>query len=113
MPKYLNVDDLAPEKKVLTLKGIDHEMHEVTVKEFIEITQTADKDGKVMKDLPVYEQVTMLIQQIVKAFPTAPIEDLESLSLPQLTAILKFTAGILEEESEAKEDVKSATSKKK
>ena len=112
MPKYLNLDSLAPEKKVITIKGNDHEMHQVSVKEFIEITKTAAESGEgKVQDRPVYEQVQMLVDQILKAFPTCPEDDLMSLNIDQLTTILKFTAGALEEEVDAKEEAKGGKKK--
>ena len=112
MPKYLNLDSLAPEKKVITIKGNDHEMHQVSVKEFIEITKAADESGEgKIQDKPIYEQVQTLVDQILKAFPTCPEEDLVSLSVDQLTTILKFTAGALEEEADVKEEVKGGKKK--
>jgi hypothetical protein len=106
MAKYLNVDALTPEVKVLTLNGVEHEMHHVTVKEFIEIAKASQEsdDGK-LSDKPPHEQVVLLVDQILKAFPSIPRGELEDLTIEKLTAILKFTAGALEEEAQAKAQV--------
>lgn len=113
MPKYLNIDEIAPEKKVLTLRGAEHVMHQVTVEEFIEITKAAQESGEgKIQDRPVYEQVEMLVEQILKAFPSVPRDHLVKLSIDQLTTILKFTAGALEEEGVAKESAKQGSKKK-
>jgi hypothetical protein len=99
---YLNVDDLAPAKKTLTLKGKVHEMHQVSVSEFIAVTKASkDIDEKDFDELKVDEKMERLVVNVSKAFPTIPDEDLGALSLEQLTAIIRFAAGTLAEEAGA------------
>jgi hypothetical protein len=101
MPKYLNIDDFAPEKKILTIAGVEHVMHQVTVQEFVELMRD-NKDEPTMEELPVDERVMKLVDQIQKAFPTVPTSELTALSIEQLTAIIQFVMGTLEEEAQAK-----------
>jgi hypothetical protein len=101
MPKYLNIDELAPEKKVLTIKGNNYEMHQVTVAEFVELMRQ-NVDAPNLEELPIGERIMKLVEQILKAFPTVPEHELTALSIDQLTAIIKFVMGTLEEEAMAK-----------
>jgi len=99
---YLNVDDLAPAKKTLTLNKVTHEMHQVNVGEFIALTKTADDAEEPEFDsLSMPEKIERLVTNIRTAFPSIPKPELEALALEQLIAIVKFTAGQLEEEAEA------------
>jgi hypothetical protein len=109
MANYLNIDELVQEKKVLTLKGVDYTMHVITVGEFIELMRD-QKNQEDMDALPVAERVQKLVEQIQKAFPDIPTEHLTSLNLEQLTAIIKFVMGTLQEEHDAKTE--AATGKK-
>lgn len=112
MAKYLNVDDLAPEKRVLTLNGQDHEMHPVTVQEYIEIARVGEKaQAGDLRDMSPTEQIDYVADQIVKAFPTVPREELMALTMPQLSKVIAFTVGQLEEESELKSQVEPGKKK--
>ena len=103
MTTYLNIDELAPPKKELTLKGVTYEMHTVTVGEFIEFMRANGiEDQKAFEDLPFDERLEKLIGQIHKAFPTIPDEDLRGLTMDQLITIIHFISGQLKEEAEAK-----------
>lgn len=87
--KYLNVDDLAPEQKVLKLKGKEYQMKEASVADFIEMTR--DLEGKdTKKPETVSQQIEFLVVMVQKAFPTCPVEELNCLTLQQLTAIINF-----------------------
>lgn len=105
MAKYLNIDDLAPEPKILTLKGIEYPMHQISVGEFIEIMRGNEEEQN-FSEAPLHEKIDMLITQIQRAFPTAPEEDLRGLSIDQLTVIFKFIQGTLEEEQAVKAEAK-------
>lgn len=103
MTTYLNIDELAPPKKELTLKGKTYEMHIVTVGEFIEFMRANNmEDQKKFNELPFDERLEKLIEQVKKAFPDAPESDLRSLTMDQLVAIVQFISGTLKEEAEAK-----------
>lgn len=103
MPKYLNVDSLVPDKKVLTIQGVDHEMRQVTVKEFLELVRTEKGENELMdENTPIDVRIVGLVEQIKKAFPTVPEDHLTSLRIEQLAAVIKFTVGSLEEEQQAK-----------
>jgi hypothetical protein len=104
---YLNVDALIPVKKQITIFDVTYDMHVVNVGEFLELT-TASKevDEESFDSLPVNKQVLKLIDNVLIAFPEVPPEVLKQLTVEQLTAIVKFIAGILEEEVEANAAIK-------
>jgi hypothetical protein len=107
MTTYLNIDELAPPKKELTLKGVTYEMHTVTVGEFIEFMRANGmEDQKKFDELPFDERLEKLIDQIHKAFPTVPDDDLRGLTMDQLVTIIQFISGNLKEEAEAKAGAK-------
>jgi len=106
MTTYLNIDELAPPKKELTLKGVTYEMHTITVGEFIDFMRANGlEDQKKFDELSFDERLEKLIGQIHKAFPTIPDEDLRGLTMDQLVTIIQFTSGQLKEEAEAKANV--------
>ena len=107
MTNYLNIDELAPPQKELTLKGKTYPMHVVTVGEFIEFMRANNmEDQKKFDELPFDERLEKLIEQIKKAFPDAPDADLRSLTMDQLVTIIQFISGNLKEEAGAKAGVK-------
>lgn len=106
---YLNVDALVPVTKTIELFGAVHDMHTVNVGEFIELTTISEEvDAVEFADLSVSAQMTKLIANVKTAFPTVPEADLKRLTVDQLTAIIKFISGILEEEVEAQEFIKDS-----
>jgi hypothetical protein len=106
---YLNVDALVPLKKTIELFGKVHEMHTISVGEFIELTTVSKEIDQVdFAALPISEQMLKLIQNVKAAFPTVDEADLKRLTVEQLTAIIKFISGLLEEEVEAQEFAKQA-----
>lgn len=106
--KVLNLDELAPEQRVLTIKNVQYPMKEMTVADFIEVTKQARQaESEEAKELSMGEQVELLVDAIQKGFPTCPKEVLMGLSLTQLTAILQFVRGEMpggEESAEVVED---------
>lgn len=94
--KVLNLDDLAPEERVLRLRGNEYKMRPMTVADFIEATREAEKAQKdaeaEQREIPLSETVEKLVDVIIKSFPDCPRSELSSLSVSQLTAILEFMA---------------------
>ncbi|NQZ53217.1 MAG: hypothetical protein HRT93_03075 [Piscirickettsiaceae bacterium] len=96
MAKMLNMDEIQEEqKKVLKLGGSEYPMKELSVSEFIKLTQKAEKDEG--KDMTLSEQVKELIQMVKDAFPTLEDKKLKALSLQQLNTIIGFARDIGEE----------------
>lgn len=100
---YLNVDDLAPIKKTMTLLGVTYQMHQVNVGEFINLIGTNDEVTQdEFEALSMAEKIKKLVKQIQTAFPDIPESALQSLTMEQLLAVVRFVAGTLEEEAQAR-----------
>lgn len=106
MAKYLNVDELAPEQRVLKLRGKEYPMKEMSMEELIttirETEQLAEKKGKVT----VSEQMEMMVQTVQRAFPSCPKGVLMSLSVAQLAAIIDFAQKDFNKQAEGGEEKK-------
>lgn len=100
MSKILDLDQLVPVTRAVTLKGERHEMKQLTVEDFLKnvklFTQLSESQN-------VDEQFTLMVEVISKAFPSMKVEDVKSLTLPQLNALAKFV-----EEADKDEQVKEA-----
>lgn len=93
--KVLNLDDLAKTNRSLTLGGVTYEVEEMTVENFIETTKAAEKLEK--EDGSIVNQVSATIDLIVRSIPTIKTETLRKLPLEQLSTIVKFIRGDLDE----------------
>lgn len=109
MSKVLNLDELAQEERVLTLKGTSYAMKEMSVQEFISATRDAEKEqakatAEGATELELSEVMEKLVDMISDSFPTCPKDELNSLKMHQINAILEFMKGDVEEQ--VGEDVK-------
>lgn len=93
--KFLNLDELAKTNRTITLAGEQHEVVEMTVENFIETTKAAEKLEKA--DPTFGDQMEASIDMIVRSVPTLDAPTLRKLSLEQLTMVLKFLRGDLDE----------------
>lgn len=102
-PKLLNLDDFATAQKVVTIDGVQHEMRELTVQEFIDKAAEARKNQTATESLTIDQQTDKAIEMVTDAFPTIPVERLRKLKLSQLTVLLDFMFKAPEQiEAEAK-----------
>lgn len=100
---YLNIDKLAQVKKTLEIEGVVHEMHQVSVAEFIKIVrESREIDEKSFEELSLDARVSKMVDNVLLAFPTIPREALEALTIDQLITVVKFVSGNLEEEAQAR-----------
>lgn len=100
--KFLNVDALAPVGKSIKLNGAEHQMKQVSVREFIDLTRGAAlSEEEEFANLPVDQKVAKMLENVSKSFPTAPVELLEALTLDQLMAIVRYVSETLEADAEA------------
>ena len=110
MAKVLNLDELAQEERVLTIKGQDYPMKEMSVSEFIVATREAEKAQKEAEkegatELELSEVMERLVDMMSDSFPTCPKEELSALKMAHLNAILEFMKGDVEKEvGEVKKD---------
>lgn len=95
--KFLNLDELAPTNRTITLKGKDYPVQEMTVENFIETTKAGEKMEA--EKAPISEQVSQSVAMILRYSPTIPREDLVKLPMAKLTTIMKFIRGDLDEEA--------------
>lgn len=89
-PKLLNLDDFQSAQKVLTLDGVQHEMREMTVQEFIDKASQARADQAAAGEMTLEEQVEKAVEMIHDAFPTVTKERLRKLRMQQLTVLIDF-----------------------
>jgi hypothetical protein len=87
---YLNLDELAQEKRVLKLFGVEYEMKEMTVEDFIKVTTDAKRLEDKKEKLSPAEHATFMIDLVQISFPDCPREVLMRLSLERLSLILAF-----------------------
>ena len=100
--KYLNLDEIAPPRKIIRLKGEEHEMRHFSVGEFIEVLkrgESQEEQDRLQKKTEA-ERIEWFVNQIRDAFPTMTDETLKGLSLEQVMAIWQFARDALEEGSE-------------
>jgi hypothetical protein len=93
--KALNLDVLSREVRTITLGGLDHEVIDMTVEDFIETSRAIDE---LEKDTSVTSQLESSIAMICRRVPTLTPEQLKKLSLEKLTLILKFIKGDMDDE---------------
>jgi methyl coenzyme M reductase subunit D len=107
--KYLNLDEIAPPKKIIRLKGEEHEMRHFSVGEFIEVLKRGESQDEIdrLEKRTESERFEWFVNQIRDAFPTMTDTTLKGLSLEQVTAIWQFTRDALEEGSEESEDAEA------
>ena len=109
--KVLNLDSLARTVRTLTIAGVDYEVQEMTVENFIETDKAA---AKLKKDAPLHEQIDASINMILRSIPTLTEADLKRRPLAQLSTILKFINGELDEaKSEPEQNGEEVDSEKK
>jgi hypothetical protein len=93
--KVLNLDGFAQVKRQLTLKGKTHDVLETNVQQFIDNLKAAEnlesKGKKTAETLS--RQVEASVQAILDSVPSMPREDLVTLPIEALTAIMKFIRG--------------------
>lgn len=87
MSSTLNLDELASEKRVVTLKGVSYEMKEMSVSDFIELTRISEN---LSDDMPPSEQMELMVRMIQMSFPEMPKEVLHGLNIRQLNKITEF-----------------------
>ena len=87
MTNLLNLDELAPAKRTVTLGGTSHEVKPMTVEAFVRRQREA-KDVDDTTD-PA-EQIERAVKMISETIPTIKIEVLNGLTMEQLTALINF-----------------------
>jgi hypothetical protein len=105
MTKVINLDQLETKKdKAVILKGVEHIMKTLTVKDYILQLKTQQEIEKLSTaEEQTVETADKLIELTVDAlsqmFPTIAREDLLSLNMDQLNAMRALAEGYAEEEA--------------
>ena len=96
--KVLNLDGFAQVKRQLTLKGVNHDVLETSVQQFIDNLAAAEaleaKGEKTLETLS--QQVKASVDAILESVPTIDRADLVALPIEALSAIMKFIRGELD-----------------
>lgn len=116
--KILNIDELAQVKRQVKWKGVNHDVVETSVQQFIDSLKAAESLESA-KDEPekLSKQIENSVDSILSSIPSMKREDLAGAPFETLTAMMKFIRGELDPDiaSKAKPEGEGAakTSKKK
>lgn len=93
--KVLNLDGFAQVKRRLALKGKNHDVLETNVQQFIDNLKAAEDLEATSEKTPetLSRQVQASVDAILQSVPTMPREDLVTLPIEALSAIMKFIRG--------------------
>lgn len=99
--KTLNLDQLKKVNRTVTLGGKTYEVLDMTVAQFIESTDAAErlKDEK-----DPTKQLKEALEMVHRAMPSCPKEILGQLNLDQLNTLLEFINGGMDEEAKTAAD---------
>lgn len=90
--KVLNIDALVPDvTRTIKIKGVTHNVVEMTVENFIESTLHAERLEK--DSASVVEQIEATAAAILRSVPTLDMETLRLIPLKQLGVIFQFIRG--------------------
>ena len=90
--KILNMDDFAKPDRILTLEGVEHEVRDLSVEEFIEVNQAIRE----LEDKPVLDHIKHTCEVLSKHIPTIPVARFRAMSIPQITIVAQFVRGELD-----------------
>lgn len=97
--KILNLDQYAEVKRKVTLKGVSHDVEEVSVQDFVNNYSAAEQLEKDHVDgVPLGKGVEMSILAIRASVPTLEDATIRALKMPQMSALLQFIRGELDPE---------------
>ncbi|MDY7537616.1 hypothetical protein QN372_00490 [Undibacterium sp. RTI2.1] len=103
MTKILNLDKLdTTSNRVLSIGGVDHKIHEMTVENFIVTTRTVEALSK--GTVSVADQVEATLDMILRSVPTLDRASLFGRGLAQLNVIAEFVRGENVDEAEERTD---------
>ncbi len=104
MTKVLNINALAKERQELAIDGKTYLMKQMSVVEFIELTERAEKIEK-SKGHSLSTHIELLVETIGVSFPDCPEDVLKSRTLEELNAIFEFARdGVIPSEAQIEQD---------
>jgi hypothetical protein len=93
-PAMLNLDDLVADTKSIVYKGATHTSVEMTVETYLERVKAANAlkaaQSAEGETLPVSAQIEQSITMVHETFPTFPVEEIRTLSLQRMTALIAY-----------------------
>ena len=97
--EFLNLDDVAPPSRFVTIGGEKYAVLDMTVENFIETTR-AQKD---IEDQPEEVKMEKTIEMLARFIPDAGDAVLRKLTFEKLNVLVAFVNGNLEREASDKE----------
>lgn len=107
--KFLNLDEIAAPQKTVKIGGVEYQVLDMTVENFIETTRATQREKEATPD----EQFEQAVQMLHRYIPDAPIEVFKRLNFEKLNVLVKFVTGELEAEASEKTEGSKAESAKK
>lgn len=89
MAKVLNLDAIRPEQRFLQIANKKHEILEMTVDNFVQTTQEAER----LATATVGEQLLATVDMIRRSVPSLDADTLRARSLVELQTIVAFIRG--------------------
>lgn len=96
--KTLNLDQLKKVSRTVTINGNTYEVLEMTVAQFIESSAAAER---LKNENDSAKQLIEALAMVSRAMPACPKETLDALNLEQLTTLIEFINGGMDEEAKA------------
>lgn len=95
--QILNLDSYAEVKRQITLKGVSHNVEEVSVQDFVNNYTAAEKlEQDHANGVPMGDGVKLSVQAILASVPTLDEDTVVKLKMPQMAALLQFIRGELD-----------------
>lgn len=93
MAKVFNVDALAKEERSIVLKGVSHDIVEMSVDSYLKTMAIAKELDKEENKTSQEAQITAVLQTIILGIPTVDEATLRALPFDQMNAIAQFVRG--------------------
>jgi hypothetical protein len=102
--KVLNIDAYADPKRVISYKGVEHAIEEISVQSFIDNLKAAEELEKSgLADKSMSKSFEDAVASIKAAVPTMEEKEIRALKLQAMTAIMQFIRGELDVPAAAEE----------
>jgi len=97
--EILNLDELAPIKRVVKLDGTDHQVKELSVEDWLASSAEA-KRLEEQTEQEAVENIKSNIEHLQRVLPTIAAGRIAKLSFPQLIALIKFVNSEVEKQGQ-------------
>jgi hypothetical protein len=114
--KILNIDQLAQVKRQVFFKGINHDVKETSVQQFIDSLKAAEDLEEAAKDTGKPERLSAQVETSVKvigeSIPTMSLDELKKCPIEVLSTLLKFIRGEMDPDEATAPAVEGTVEKK-